>query len=126
MKKIISTQNAPGAIGPYSQAVKIGNMIYTSGQIPLNPQTSELVEDIKKATRQCLENLKAILESEGADMSDIIKTTVFLKDMNDFIDMNEVYAEYFQENPPARSTVQVAALPKGSIVEIEAIASVEK
>ena len=124
MKKIISTKNAPGAIGPYSQAVKIGNMIYTSGQIPLDPQTSELVEDIKKATRQCLENLKAILESEGADMPNIIKTTVFLKDMNDFIDMNEVYAEYFQENPPARSTVQVAALPKGSVVEIEAIAAV--
>ena len=124
MKKIISTKKAPGAIGPYSQAVKIGNMIYTSGQIPLNPETSELVEDIKKATRQCLENLKAILESEGADMSNIIKTTVFLKDMNDFTDMNGVYAEYFQEDPPARSTVQVAALPKGAVVEIEAIAAV--
>ncbi len=124
MKKIISTQNAPGAIGPYSQAVKIGNMIYTSGQIPLDPKTSELVEDIKGATKQSLENLKAILATEGADMSNIIKTTVFLRDMNDFTDMNEVYAEYFKENPPARSTVQVAGLPKGCIVEIEAIASV--
>lgn len=124
MKKIISTENAPGAIGPYSQAVRIGDMIYTSGQIPLDPKTSEMVEDIKAATKQSLENLKAILETEGADMSNIIKTTVFLRDMNDFTDMNEVYAEYFKENPPARSTVQVAGLPKGCIVEIEAIAKV--
>lgn len=123
-KKIISTEKAPGAIGPYSQAVRIGNMIYTSGQIPLNPETGEMVTEIKAATKQCLENVKAILEVEGASMENIIKTTVFLQDLNDFVDMNEVYGSYFPENPPARSAVQVARLPKDSIVEIEVIASV--
>jgi len=122
-KKIISTEKAPGAIGPYSQAVRIGDMIYTSGQIPMNPSTGEMVTEIKAATKQCLENVKAILEVEGAQMSNIIKTTVFLQDMNDFVAMNEVYASYFPENPPARSAVQVSRLPKDSIVEIEVIAS---
>lgn len=123
-KKIISTEKAPGAIGPYSQAVRIGNMIYTSGQIPLNPETGEMVTEIKAATKQCLENVKAILEVEGVSMENIIKTTVFLQDLNDFVDMNEVYGSYFPENPPARSAVEVARLPKDSIVEIEVIASV--
>ncbi|MBP2026875.1 2-iminobutanoate/2-iminopropanoate deaminase [Acetoanaerobium pronyense] len=122
-KKIISTEKAPGAIGPYSQAVRIGDMIYTSGQIPMNPSTGEMVTEIKAATKQCLENVKAILEVEGAQMSNIIKTTVFLQDMNDFVAMNEVYASYFPQNPPARSAVQVSKLPKDSIVEIEVIAS---
>ena len=122
-KKVISTEKAPGAIGPYSQAVRIGDMIYTSGQIPMNPSTGEMVTEIKAATKQCLENVKAILEVEGAQMSNIIKTTVFLQDMNDFVAMNEVYASYFPENPPARSAVQVSRLPKDSIVEIEVIAS---
>lgn len=122
-KKVISTEKAPGAIGPYSQAVRIGDMIYTSGQIPMNPSTGEMVTEIKAATKQCLENVKAILEVEGAQMSNIIKTTVFLQDMNDFVAMNEVYASYFHENPPARSAVQVSRLPKDSIVEIEVIAS---
>ena len=124
-KKIISTEKAPGAIGPYSQAVRIGDMIYTSGQIPMNPSTGEMVTEIKAATKQCLENVKAILEVEGAQMSNIIKTTVFLQDMNDFVAMNEVYASYFPENPPARSAVQVSRLPKDSIVEIEVIALVK-
>lgn len=122
-KKIISTEKAPGAIGPYSQAVRVGNMIYTSGQIPMNPSTGEMVTEIKAATKQCLENVKAILEVEDAQMSNIIKTTVFLQDMNDFVAMNEVYASYFPENPPARSAVQVSRLPKDSIVEIEVIVS---
>jgi 2-iminobutanoate/2-iminopropanoate deaminase len=121
-KVIISTEKAPAAIGPYSQAIKVGNMLFTSGQIPLNPVTGELVtSDIKNATKQCLENLKAIFEEAGTSFSNVIKTTVFLKDMNDFISVNEVYGTYFSEKMPARSAVQVGKLPKDSLVEIEAI-----
>lgn len=122
-KKVIATEKAPGAIGPYSQAMRIGNMIFTSGQIPLNPATGEMVTEIAAATKQSLENVKAILEAEGATMDNVIKTTVFLSDMNNFVAMNEVYATYFPQNPPARSAVEVARLPKDAIVEIEVIAA---
>ncbi|MDK2804329.1 MAG: 2-iminobutanoate/2-iminopropanoate deaminase [Peptostreptococcaceae bacterium] len=122
-KKVIATEKAPGAIGPYSQAMRIGNMIFTSGQIPLNPATGEMVTEIAAATKQSLENIKAILEVEGATMDNVIKTTVFLSDMNNFTAMNEVYATYFPQNPPARSAVEVARLPKDAVVEIEVIAA---
>jgi 2-iminobutanoate/2-iminopropanoate deaminase len=125
MKQVISTTGAPGAIGPYSQAVKVGNFVYTSGQLPLDPVSGELVGDIKKATERSLENVKAILEAAGTGLDKVIKTVVFLKDMNDFTAMNEVYGTYFKENPPARSCVQVAKLPKDAVVEIEVIAVTE-
>ncbi len=122
-KKIIQTEKAPKAIGPYSQAVQIANLIFTAGQIGLDPQTGELVgADIENQTRQVLINLKNILEAAGSSLSHVVKTTVFLQDMSEFPRMNAVYAEFFPQNPPARSTVAVAALPKGARVEIEAIA----
>lgn len=124
-REIISTTKAPSAIGPYSQGVKVGNMIYTSGQIPVNPETGELEMDIKKATKRSMENVKAILEEAGTTLENIIKTTIFLKDMNDFALVNEVYASFFKENPPSRSCVEVARLPKDAVIEIEAIATVE-
>jgi len=124
-KKIISTNDAPGAIGPYSQGVSTGAMIYTSGQLPIDVKTGDLeLDDIKKATAHSLDNVKAILESQGGSMETIIKTTVFLTDLADFNDVNEVYGTYFTSEPPARSCVQVAALPKGAKVEIEAIAAI--
>ncbi len=122
-KQIIQTEKAPKAIGPYSQAVRVGSLIFTAGQIGLDPQSGELIApDIESQTRQALTNLKHILEAAGASLSDVIKTTVFLQDMTEFPRMNAVYAEFFPQNPPARSTVAVAALPKGARVEIEAIA----
>jgi 2-iminobutanoate/2-iminopropanoate deaminase len=122
-KQIIQTEKAPKAIGPYSQAVRVGSLIFTAGQIGLDPQSGELIApDIENQTRQALTNLKHILEAAGASLSDVIKTTVFLQDMAEFPRMNAVYAEFFPQNPPARSTVAVAALPKGARVEIEAIA----
>lgn len=121
-KEIISTSNAPGAIGPYSQGVRIGDLIYTSGQIPLNPKTGQMVEGIQAQTKQSLENCKAIIEAAGSSLENVFKTTVFLSDMNDFSEMNAVYAEYFKENSPARSAVQVARLPKDAKIEIEMIA----
>ncbi|MFZ3132628.1 MAG: RidA family protein [Desulfosporosinus sp.] len=124
-KLTVSTQNAPAAIGPYSQGIKAGNLIFTSGQIPMNPQSGELVADIEGATKQSLDNVKAILESAGSSMDKIVKTVVFLRDMNDFVAMNAVYATYFPNNPPARSAVQVARLPKDAVIEIEAIALAE-
>ena len=123
MKEIISTSNAPSAIGPYSQAVKAGNLLFISGQVPLDPATGEVVEgDITIQTRRVLDNVKAILTEAGADFSNVVKTTVFLKDMNDFVPMNRVYAQYYPENCPARSAVQVGRLPKDVSVEIETIA----
>lgn len=123
MKKVISTQQAPAAIGPYSQAIQVGNIVYTSGQIPLNPSTGSFVEGgIKEQTRQSLLNVKAVLEKAGLTMSHVVKTTVFLADMNDFADMNAVYAEFFTEPYPARSAVAVKTLPKGALVEIEVVA----
>ncbi len=123
MKKIIATTNAPGAIGPYSQAVDCGAFLITSGQVPFDPATGEFVPGgIAEQTRQSLTNVKAILEAAGLTMDHVVKTTVFLQDMGDFAAMNAVYAEFFTEgNYPARSAVEVAKLPKGALVEIEAI-----
>ena len=123
MKKVISTTKAPAAIGPYSQAIQVGNLVYTSGQIPIDPATGQFVEGgIKNQTRQSLLNVKAILEEVCLTMGDVVKTTVFMADMNDFADMNAVYAEFFAEPYPARSAVAVKTLPKGALVEIEVIA----
>lgn len=123
MKKVIATTAAPAAIGPYSQGVDGGAVVITSGQLPINPATGAFAEGgIAGQTRQSLENVKAILAQAGLEMDSIIKTTVFLKDMNDFAAMNEVYAAYFPGEPPARSAVEVARLPKDALVEIEAIA----
>ncbi|ACI18822.1 RidA family protein [Dictyoglomus thermophilum] len=123
MKEIISTSKAPAAIGPYSQGVKVGNMVFISGQIPIDPETGNIVEGgIKEQTRRVLENIKAILESIGGSLNNIVKTTVFMVDLSEFSEMNEVYKEYFSSNFPARSTVQVSALPKNVKIEIEAIA----
>lgn len=123
-KEIISTVKAPSAIGPYSQGVKLGNLLFTSGQIPLNPQTGELETEIKEATKRSMENIKAILNEAGTSLEKVIKTTIFLKDINDFADVNEVYGSYFTNNPPARSCVEVSKLPKDAIIEIEVIAEV--
>lgn len=124
--EVISTKKAPAAIGPYSQAIQVGNLIYTSGQIPIDPATGVFAEGgIKEQTRQSLTNVKAILEEVGLTMSNVVKTTVFMADMNDFADMNSVYAEFFTEPYPARSAVAVKTLPKGALVEIEVIAEVK-
>ena len=125
MKKIIATTNAPAAIGPYSQGIQIGNLVYTSGQIPVDPATGVMPATIEEQTRTSLSNVKAILEQAGSGMDKVIKTTVFLKDMNDFAAMNEVYKSFFEEGSfPARSAVQVARLPKDALVEIEAVAEI--
>ncbi len=121
-KVVITTKNAPAAIGPYSQGIQAGNLVFTSGQLPMNPATGEMITDIKAAARQSLENVKAILEAAGSSMSNAIKITIFLKDMNDFAAVNEVYSEYFTDKMPARSAVQVARLPKDGVIEIEAVA----
>ena len=122
-KKIIATEKAPAAVGPYSQAVRVGNLIYTAGQLGLVPGTKDFAgSDIEAQTRQALENVKAILESGGSCLKHVVKNTVFLQDMEEFGRMNGVYAEFFPENPPARSAVEVAALPLGGRVEIEAVA----
>jgi 2-iminobutanoate/2-iminopropanoate deaminase len=126
-KKIVQTENAPAAVGPYSQAVKIGKLVYTAGQIPLDPATGKMVEgDVQAQTDRVLQNLQAVLEAAGSSLSNVVKTTVFLQDMADFAAMNEVYGRYFNEKPPARSAVEVAALPLGAQVEIEAVALVKK
>jgi 2-iminobutanoate/2-iminopropanoate deaminase len=120
--KSISTPKAPSAIGPYSQAVRAGNLVYLSGQIPIAPETGKLVEGtIKDQTHQVMRNIRAICEEAGGGLSDIVKTTIFLTDLSQFKAVNETYGEYFTEHPPARSTVQVAALPLGAHIEIEAI-----
>ena len=124
MREIVSTDKAPGAIGPYSQAIKTGGMIYCSGQIPIDPETGEFVSnDITEQTDQVLKNLSAVLEAGGTNLGNVVKTTVFLADMADFPKMNEVYARYFGKEPPARSTVQAAGLPRGVKVEIDVIAA---
>lgn len=122
MKKVISTTSAPGAIGPYSQAIDTGSFVYASGQIPLNPVTGEIPEGITEQTRQSLENVKAILSAAGLSVDNVVKTTVFLSDMANFGPMNEVYGQVFMEPYPARSAVAVRELPKGVLVEIEVIA----
>lgn len=121
-REVINTNNAPGAIGPYSQGIIVGDFVYTSGQIPINPTTGELENDIRIATKQSMENVKAILEAAGTSLENVVKTSIFLKDLNDFSIVNEIYGTYFKENPPARSCVQVAKLPKDAVIEIEAIA----
>ena len=122
-KNIISTDKAPAAIGPYSQAIEVNGIIYTSGVIPINPATGELVTgDIKEQANQAIGNLEALLKEAGSDTDNVIKTTVFIKDMNDFAAVNEVYASYFTKDFPARSCVEVARLPKDVLIEIEAIA----
>jgi 2-iminobutanoate/2-iminopropanoate deaminase len=125
MKKIVSTAGAPKAIGPYSQAVVHNGIVYLSGQIAIDPATNQLIEgDVVAQTHRVLANLKAVLEEAGSSLEAVLKTTVFLKDMADFPKMNEVYGEYFSANPPARSTVQAAKLPRDVSVEIDAIAAV--
>ena len=123
MKQVIHTDSAPAAIGPYSQAIRIGDLLFVSGQVPIDPSTGAIVEgDISVQARQSLNNLKAILNAAGTNMGAVVKTTVFLADMNDFAAMNEVYAQFFQEPFPARSAVQVGRLPKDAKVEIAAVA----
>ena len=122
-KKVIQTEKAPKAIGPYSQAIQAGNFLFLSGQIPIDPKTGELVKgDIRKQTQQVLENIKGILESQGLGMENVVKVTIFLKDIGNFNQVNEVYATYFPSSPPARSTVEVAKLPRDADIEIEALA----
>ena len=123
MKKAISTPQAPAAIGPYSQAIEVGNLVFTSGQLPIDPSTSSFPEGgIKEQARQALLNVEAILKEAGLKMSNVVKTTVFLTDMDSFADMNTVYSEFFTEPFPARSAIAVKALPKGALVEIEVVA----
>jgi 2-iminobutanoate/2-iminopropanoate deaminase len=123
MKRIVKTEKAPAPVGPYNQAIISGNFVFTAGQIPINPETGNLEpNDIKIQTKRVIENLRAVLQASGSDLSEVVKTTVFLKDMNDFALMNEVYAQYFSDNSPARSAVEVARLPKDVLVEMECIA----
>ncbi len=122
-RKIISTKNAPAAVGPYSQAVRVGDFIYTAGQIPLVPESGKLIEgDIKEQTRQVMQNLAQVLEAAGSSLANIVKTTIFVTNLADFAAINKTYGSFFAADPPARSTVQVAALPLGAQVEIEVVA----
>lgn len=124
-KDVISTTAAPAAIGPYSQATRVGDLLFVSGQIPLDPRTGDLIQgDIRAQTRRVLENLAAIVQSAGSSLDRVVKTTVYLRDLGDFAPMNEVYTEFFKEQPPARATVQVARLPRDAGVEIDLIAEV--
>lgn len=120
--KVLHTDKAPAAVGPYSQAIQVDNLIFTSGQIPLNAEGELVNDDIQSATRQSLDNIVAILENAGSSLDKVVKTTVFLTDMSNFGPMNEIYAEYFGDHKPARSCIEIGALPKDSIVEIEVIA----
>jgi 2-iminobutanoate/2-iminopropanoate deaminase len=126
MKKVIHTEKAPKAVGPYSQAISTGNLLFTAGQVAIDPATGKLVEGgIKEQTRQVMENLKAILAEAHTDYSKVVKSTVFLQDIKNFADFNQVYGHYFPSEPPARSTFQVAALPLGAMVEIEMVVLLE-
>lgn len=122
MTKVVKTNKAPGAIGPYSQGIDIGNMIFFSGQIPLDPETGVMPEVIEAQTRRALDNVKGLLESQNLTFKNVVKTTVFLDNINDFATMNGIYAEYFEEPYPARSAVEVAKLPKGALLEVEVVA----
>jgi 2-iminobutanoate/2-iminopropanoate deaminase len=123
-KEVIATKDAPAAIGPYSQAIRVGNTVYLAGQIPIDPRTNQLVTgSIEEQTRLVLDNLKAVLAAAGMTMDDVVSTSVFLKDLNDFARMNAVYATYFKDKPPARATVQVARLPRDVAIEISAVAA---
>ncbi len=121
MLKEVSTQNAPAAIGPYSQAIKVGNILFTSGQIPVNPQNGEIPEGVEAQAKQAMTNVKNLVEASGASMDNVIKTTVFIANMNDFAKINEIYAQFFTKPYPARSCVEVARLPKDVLLEVEAI-----
>lgn len=123
MKQVIFTERAPKAIGPYSQAIQAQGLLFVSGQLPVNPADGSMPVDIKAQTRQSLENVKAIIEEAGFTLADVVKTTVFVKDMNQFAEINEVYATYFTEQAPARACIEVARLPKDAGVEIEAVVS---
>jgi 2-iminobutanoate/2-iminopropanoate deaminase len=124
VKEVVTTDRGPKAIGPYSQGIKANGLLFLSGQVALHPATGQMVgTDVSQQTERVLENVKGVLEAAGSNLNHVIKTTVFLKDMNDFAAMNEVYARYFTTAPPARSTVQVARLPKDALVEIEVVAS---
>jgi 2-iminobutanoate/2-iminopropanoate deaminase len=126
-KKVVFTEKAPKPIGPYSQAIIAGNLIFTAGQIPIDPATNQVVQgDIKEQTRRVLENLRAILESVGATFDDVVKVTIYMKDLNEFSAMNEVYSEYFKNSPPARTTVEVSRLPRDVKIEIDLIAIVKQ
>ena len=123
-KSVVSTKNAPSAIGPYSQAIRAGDLLFVSGQIPIDPSTGKLIEDvtIQAQTRRVMENLIAIVSASGGSVENIVRTTVFLRDINDFADMNAIYGEYFKTEPPARSTIQAARLPRDVAIEIDCIA----
>jgi 2-iminobutanoate/2-iminopropanoate deaminase len=121
IKETIITEAAPKAIGPYSQGIKVGNLVFTSGQLPIHPVTGEMPDTIEEQTRMSLENVKRVLEAAGATLQQVIKTTVFLTDMNHFAAMNQVYGEFFTEKYPARSAIEVARLPKDALIEIEAV-----
>ncbi|HOV70339.1 MAG TPA: RidA family protein [Clostridia bacterium] len=122
MKKEISTTRAPAAVGPYSQAVKAGNMVFTSGQLPINPQTGQIPTCIEAQAEQAFQNLVSVLDAAQATLADVVKTTVFVQDLNDFAIVNEIYAKYFKPPCPARSCIEAARLPKGVLIEVEAIA----
>ena len=122
-KKIISTDKAPAAIGPYSQAVEAGGFVYASGQIPIDPATGNIPEGIEAQAKQALTNVKNLIEAAGLTLDDVIKTSVFIRNMDDFAKVNGIYGQYFQENPPARVCVEVSKLPKGALVEIDVIAT---
>ena len=126
MRKSVHSDEAPKAIGPYSQAIQAGNLLFCSGQIPLDPKSGEMVgaSDVKEQTRRVMQNLQAVLQAGGASFATVVKTTIYLKDLADFGAVNEIYGSYFKESPPARATVQVAGLPRGALVEIDAIATV--
>jgi 2-iminobutanoate/2-iminopropanoate deaminase len=123
MKKVISTEKAPKAVGPYSQAIETDNLIFVSGQLPINPRTGEMAKTVEEQTKQAIENISSILESVGLSLDNVVKTTVFMTDLTKFNNMNEVYAQYFKTNPPARAAFEVKALPKNADVEIEAVAT---
>lgn len=123
MKKIIATEHAPAAIGPYSQAVEVAGTLYVSGQLPIDPETGEMKSSIEEQTERSLKNIQAIVEAAGFSMKDVVKTTVLLQDISDFGVVNDIYAKYFREECPARACYQVAALPKSALVEIEAVAA---
>ncbi len=124
MKKIIATKNAPAAIGPYSQAVEAGGLVFISGQLPVDPATGNMAPaEIKAQTEAVIKNIEAILKAEGLSLANVLKTTVFMADLGQFAQMNEVYGKFFAENPPARATIEVKALPKAALVEIEAVAA---
>ena len=125
-REIIATDRAPAAVGPYSQAVRAGNLVFTAGQIGIDPATGQLREGLEAQTRQVMANLQAVLQAAGADLSTVVKTTIFMTDLSAFKQVNAIYGEYFPSAPPARSTVQVAALPLGALIEIEAVAVVEE